>query len=193
MYSFSCSRRRFSLLHLLICDCGCYVMKSNTKKKQFIKFRSQIRAIFRLEILVENTHFIIWASSNFFGCRWTGHCRCNRVHYFRRIRKNRIDLLIVWRLWLHSILWNVKWTNIEIFFFVCFFVVFALGDEIKIKANIRPSLTCWMLKLLLLLIVLLLLLLAIILLLLLLAARGDNSVEFNVCGDRCDADVCDSH
>lgn len=23
MYSFSCSRRRFSLLHLLICDCGC--------------------------------------------------------------------------------------------------------------------------------------------------------------------------
>lgn len=30
MYSFSCSRRRFSLLHLLICDCG-YKMKLQTK------------------------------------------------------------------------------------------------------------------------------------------------------------------
>lgn len=55
---------------------------------------------------LSDTYFVFRASTRNFlvGCRWTCHCWCNRVHYFRRIREILINLLIVWCLWLHSIL-----------------------------------------------------------------------------------------
>lgn len=37
MNSFSCSRRRFSLLHLLICDCGCELIGKRKEKQKNLK------------------------------------------------------------------------------------------------------------------------------------------------------------
>lgn len=42
MYSFSCSRRRFSLLHLLIWDCGCAIVYMKRKTGKWIKNENNV-------------------------------------------------------------------------------------------------------------------------------------------------------
>lgn len=114
MYSFSCSRRRFSLLHLLICDCGYEKFKKTKQMEKKCIFSLNIFSFFDsvLQKWMVKYYLIFRASSNFFRCSWwTCHCRCDRVHYFRLIRSSLINLLIIWRLLLHLYL---KIGNIEL-------------------------------------------------------------------------------
>lgn len=105
MYSFSCSRRRFSLLHLFIWDCGC-------KKNDFF-FRMKLKFVINWWCL---THFVVRFSSNFLWCSWrTGNCWCNCVHYFR-LRLNVHNLLmrccrLLLLLLLRQLLWMTKWIS----------------------------------------------------------------------------------
>lgn len=118
IYSFSSSRRRFSLLHLLICDWGWKQTKEREKWKSIISVRDAGWGIERhktklriydyaldmtrtdvrleaIEINLRDAHLIFRFSSYLFGSSWrTGHVRYHHIHYFRLVT---LLLLLLWQ------------------------------------------------------------------------------------------------